>query len=105
MLFSMGCTSRIIPILTGFLLGGGALAQEYNPPPAKEGYSYPECKCSNRGEMLPMGALVCLNVDGKTFLARCEMSLNNPTWRHVQDGCPTASAPSLREGVESVQPS
>jgi len=87
-------------ILAGLSPAAGLAAEVFVPPPPKEGYSYPECKCSNRGEMLPMGALVCLRVDGKTFLARCEMSLNNPTWRRVQDGCPSASAPSFSEPVE-----
>lgn len=79
---------RIIPILAGLTISGAAAAGDYNPPPPKEGYSYPECMCSNRGEMVPMGGLACLRVDGKTFLARCEMSTNNPVWRPVQDGCP-----------------
>ncbi len=91
---------RIAVILAGLAPAAGTAGEVFVPPPPKEGYSYPECQCSNRGEMLPMGALACLNVDGQTFLARCEMSLNNPTWRRVQDGCPSASAPSVDPAVD-----
>ena len=93
-------TVLIALMLAGLSPAAGLGAEVFHPPPPKEGYKYPECKCSNRGEMLPMGALVCLTVDGKTFLARCEMSLNNPTWRRVQDGCPSARAPSADDPVE-----
>lgn len=85
MLFRPG----IAALLVGLAPGGAFAGEVFIPPPPKEGYSYPECMCSNRGEMHPMGAVACLTVDGKSFLARCEMSLNNPTWRPVSDGCPS----------------
>ena len=56
------------------------------PPPAK-GFSYPECYCTNRGVKVEMGRLTCIRVGGSEFTARCGMSLNNPTWRKVRDGC------------------
>ena len=90
----------IAAFLIGLSPALGFAAEVFVPPPPKEGYSYPECKCSNRGEMVPMGGVACLTVDGKSFLARCEMSLNNPTWRRVQDGCPSASAPSVDDPVK-----
>ena len=66
-----------------------ANAQTFEPPPAKEGYSYSEPYCSNQGHRVEMGDLSCLRVDGRVFLARCDMSLNNPVWRTVQDSCPS----------------
>lgn len=50
------------------------------------------CTCRNRdGTRYEHGALVCLNVDGRKYLARCEMALNVPNWKKVQEGCPVAS--------------
>ncbi len=39
-----------------------------------------------------LGEVVCLinNSCTQTWLAKCDMSLNNPMWRKVQDGCPSA---------------
>ena len=63
-------------------------SQTFEPLPAKDGYSYPESYCSNRGHRVEMGGLSCLRVDGRVFLARCAMSLNVPVWRTIQDSCP-----------------
>ncbi|PTM98967.1 hypothetical protein [Mycoplana dimorpha] len=50
-----------------------------------------KCTCRNRdGSRYEQGAVACLNVDGRTYLARCEMALNVPNWKKVQDGCPAA---------------
>lgn len=65
-----------------------ASAQTFEPPPAKEGFSYPELYCTNRGHRVEMGEASCLRVDDEVFLARCGMSLNSPAWRRIQDGCP-----------------
>ncbi len=65
-----------------------ANSQTFEPPTAKEGYSYSESYCSNQGHRVEVGGLSCLRVDGRVFLARCGMSLNSPVWRMVQDSCP-----------------
>ena len=36
-------------------------------------------------------ATVCLNVDGRMFMAQCQMSLNVPMWREVKEGCASSS--------------
>ena len=41
------------------------------------------------------------SVDGRDFLAQCQMSLNNPMWREIREGC-LSSGLSLRP--EFVQP-
>jgi hypothetical protein len=46
------------------------------------------CKCRNRGVMFKLGEVSCLNVDGGSYLARCEMKLNVSSWTKVQEGCP-----------------
>ncbi len=53
-----------------------------------EGHS---CTCRNRdGRNYQLGQQVCLHVDGRRYLARCEMKLNNSSWTKLQDGCPLA---------------
>ena len=50
-----------------------------------------DCYCTDRsGARVELGETICLRVDGRAFLARCEMSLNNPMWREMQDGCATS---------------
>ncbi len=62
----------------------------YNPPPPKKGFSYPDCFCTDsKGKRIELGQSSCLQIGSKQVLARCSMSLNNPTWRHVQEGCPS----------------
>ena len=66
-------------------------AEIFRPPPAKKGYTYPDCYCTDgRGRRVELGEKVCLTVGGRMFLAECGMSLNNPAWREVEEGCPTA---------------
>lgn len=50
------------------------------------------CQCRNRGTMFKLGETSCLRVDGRNYLARCEMKLNVSSWTEVQDGCPVTDA-------------
>lgn len=53
-----------------------------------------ECYCTDTsGARVEMGEMICLQVDGKMFMARCAMSLNVPIWRKVSDGCLSSSLP------------
>ncbi|MEM1267406.1 MAG: hypothetical protein AAGI50_15455 [Pseudomonadota bacterium] len=53
-------------------------------PPLKE----IECYCTDSwGSRRELGDMVCLEIGSRRFLARCEMSLNNPIWREVSDAC------------------
>jgi len=38
-----------------------------------------------------LGQTICLQVDGRMFMAQCQMSLNVPMWREVQQGCLSSS--------------
>lgn len=49
------------------------------------------CKCRNRGVMFELGEVSCLNVDGGSYLARCEMKLNVSSWTKIQEGCPVTA--------------
>lgn len=64
-------------------LAGPALAEgEYTPMPGVE------CYCTGTdGGRVEMGETVCLTVGGRSFLARCEMSLNVPMWRETGGPC------------------
>ena len=56
------------------------------PEPAK-GFSYPEYFCTNRGARVDIEQFSCLTVDGKSFQAQCDLSLNSPMWRPTGAGC------------------
>ena len=69
-----GLAAALIPALVPALFP--TLAEAHN------------CKCRNRGVMFELGETSCLNVDGGSYLARCEMKLNVSSWTKLQDGCP-----------------
>jgi len=55
------------------------------------------------GERFELGEVVCLNNNScsPSWLAKCDMSLNNPMWRKVQDGCPAAT---LLQRFQRIEP-
>ncbi len=65
--------------------------------PALAGATYPsgkpvECYCTDRnGGRVELGQTICLELSGRMFTAQCQMSLNVPMWREVQQGCLTSS--------------
>lgn len=64
----------------------------YHPPKPKKGFRYPDCFCTDsKGQRVEMGMTSCLQIGSQKFLARCAMSLNNPTWRRIDDKCPAPS--------------
>ena len=47
-----------------------------------------ECYCTDKSHnRIELGETICLQVDGRMFMAQCQMSLNVPMWREVQKGC------------------
>lgn len=58
----------------------------------KKGGKTVDCYCTDTsGDRVELGEKICLLVDGKMFMAQCQMSLNVPMWRKVQDGCLSSS--------------
>lgn len=53
---------------------------------------YPDCYCMNKDVRVELGQYACLKVDGRSFLARCEMSTNNPMWREKAPNCPAPTS-------------
>lgn len=47
----------------------------------------PSCTCRANGQKFEQGQILCIR--GK--LARCEMFLNNSSWKIISDICPQAS--------------
>ena len=46
-----------------------------------------DCYCTDKsGGRMELGEMTCLHVDGKMFMAQCQMSLNVPMWRKMSDG-------------------
>ena len=85
------------------LIAGPALADPtFNAPPPRKGEKYPECYCTNRGVRVPMGAMSCLRIGSQEFTARCGVSLNNPAWRDLEEGCqqPVSQALPHSKAVE-----
>ena len=75
--------ARITPVQAG----------EYSPPKPKKGHRYPDCFCTDsKGKRVELGMTSCLQIGSQSYLARCDMSLNNPTWRRVEDKCPAPSS-------------
>lgn len=47
-----------------------------------------ECYCTDtQGLRVSLGETVCLTVNGRSFMAQCDMSLNVPIWRDTGQGC------------------
>ncbi|MEM1004150.1 MAG: hypothetical protein AAF496_08200 [Pseudomonadota bacterium] len=57
-----------------------------------------DCYCTDKsGTRIELGEMICLQVDGRMFTAQCQMSLNVPMWREVQEGC-------LSSGLQRSEP-
>ena len=57
-----------------------------------------DCYCTDKqGERVELGEMTCLQVDGRMFMAQCQMSLNVPMWREVSEGCLSSS---LRQSLQ-----
>ena len=70
------------------------LAADYVGPDGK----VRDCYCTDKaGSRVDLGQTICLQVDGRMFMAQCQMSLNVPMWREVQKGC-------LSSRLQSVDP-
>lgn len=64
-----------------------------------------ECFCTDKGgARVELGQSICLFVDGRAFMARCEMSLNVPMWRETGTGCASSelSTPSPLEKLQNM---
>ncbi|MGR3660185.1 MAG: hypothetical protein ACU0CA_03220 [Paracoccaceae bacterium] len=47
------------------------------------------CRDGN-GQRRELGEVICITASCLTWMAKCELVLNNAIWRKTQEGCPTA---------------
>ncbi|ABG32636.1 hypothetical protein CEP88_05325 [Roseobacter denitrificans] len=76
--------------------------------PAAADITYPsgktvDCYCTDRGgSRIELGETICMQVDGRMFMAQCQMSLNVPMWREVEQGCLSSSLEGGDQPLQSV---
>jgi hypothetical protein len=64
-----------------------------------------ECYCTDRtGGRVELGEYICMQVDGRMFMAQCQMSLNSPMWREIQEGCLSSGLNTPELGAQSFDP-
>ncbi|WP_245766265.1 hypothetical protein [Sulfitobacter brevis] len=62
-----------------------------------------DCYCTDRNHnRVELGETICLQVDGRMFMAQCQMSLNVPMWREVQKGCLSSGLSSPDEVFQTA---
>ena len=62
-----------------------------------------DCYCTDKsGARVELGELRCLQVDGRMFMAQCQMSLNVPMWRELSAGCFTSELPQSRKPIRDT---
>jgi hypothetical protein len=94
----MGMAVRMRVLVAGPLVGAALLAGSAGAHTTKP------CPCRYVGGVAAPGAVICLEVDGKRTLARCEMVLNNPSWRLLDRPCPIAwPADDSPQGTQRAQ--
>ncbi|MEL6620682.1 MAG: hypothetical protein AAFP16_17540 [Pseudomonadota bacterium] len=60
-----------------------------------------ECYCTDKtGSRIELGQTICMQVDGRMFMAQCQMSLNSPMWREVQSGCLSSDLGSSQKPLQ-----
>ena len=64
-----------------------------------------DCYCTDtQGARVDVGDSICLHVDGRSFIAQCQMSLNVPMWREVAPSCLSSSLTQPSVGGQSLDP-
>ncbi len=79
------CTIGMAAALALPAAGG---AQTGKHPGASQANS--NCSCRLRGQDIALGQTVCMNTASGPKLARCELTLNNTSWKIIANSCPLA---------------
>ncbi len=67
------CTAPLVPVAADVVTPNGTTIP---------------CYCTDStGGRVELGDKICLHVDGRSFTAQCQMSLNVPMWRELHEGC------------------
>lgn len=68
---------------------------------AESKVKWPDCYCTDKtGSRVELGQVICMNVGGRSFMARCEMSLNNPMWRETGESCLSSRNKNLPQSLD-----
>ena len=75
---------RLLAISFGLVIVGNLGFADVKGPGGK----VIDCYCTDTaGSRVELGESICLQVDGRAFMAQCDMSLNVPIWRDTGQGC------------------
>lgn len=92
---------RRVSLIGSFLLAGLPVMADVTSPSGRT----VECYCTDRtGSRVELGEFLCMQVDGRMFMAQCQMSLNSPMWREIAPGCLSSSVREFLHGPQSVNP-
>jgi hypothetical protein len=104
--------SGVVAVLATVLIGAApraALAQSSPVNEVKSGIDNfgniktVECYCTDRMRTrFELGQRICMEVDGRSFTAECQISVNVPMWREVGEGCETSALPLMSEPDKSM---
>jgi hypothetical protein len=64
-------------------------------------------QCLAHGTSFEIGQSGCITLSGKSYLARCDLVLNNTSWTKMQEGCShgvAAPGPDAKAEPEPAQP-
>ncbi len=71
----------ILTLSAAFVLSVGAVGLAYA---GSDG----TCQCRANGSSYDLESVVCIRIGSLSYLARCEMVLNNTAWKKLADSCP-----------------
>lgn len=71
---------------------------------ASQGMAFADCQCLANGRRYHHGEVACLILPNGSQLARCDMVLNNSSWKKIRDGCPEAGAVPFSPADGSATP-
>lgn len=64
---------------------------------ASHGFAGDTCQCRADGQYYSTGAIICMGTGNNKQMARCEMALNNTSWKMLGEECPYAFSPDTEE--------
>lgn len=85
----------LIAIAVCAMYGAAAADELGRTAPSDRSASGHDCSCLNRGERVLLGDMTCIKVGEREFTAQCMMTLNNPSWHYVEEGCRPPEVVSL----------